>query len=121
MTPAADFDPIGVALLVTQAFDALGIAHTVGGSIASSYAGEPRSTVDIDIVFYGDRVISVPEQLHVPHLLAHERAFVLRPLADLAPGFEHPTLYRTVSDLLEDLPDDHDIRRADFSIRWFED
>jgi len=78
-------------------------------------------TVDIDIVFYGDRVISVPEQLHVPHLLAHERAFVLRPLADLAPGFEHPTLYRTVSDLLADLPDDHEIRRADFSLRWFED
>jgi hypothetical protein len=30
--------------------DALGIANTIGGSIASSYAGEPRSTIDIDIV-----------------------------------------------------------------------
>jgi hypothetical protein len=32
------------------ALDALGIVHTIGGSIASSIAGEPRSTIDIDIV-----------------------------------------------------------------------
>ncbi|MBI4265711.1 MAG: hypothetical protein HY657_15155 [Acidobacteria bacterium] len=43
-------DPIAVALAVARALDALGIVHTVGGSIASSIAGEPRSTVDIDIV-----------------------------------------------------------------------
>jgi|SoiMethySBSTD1v2_1073268.scaffolds.fasta_scaffold00234_47 hypothetical protein len=43
-------DPIAVALLVTAALESLGIAHTVGGSIASSFAGEPRSTIDIDIV-----------------------------------------------------------------------
>jgi hypothetical protein len=46
--PAAD--PIAVALSVTRTLDALGIANTIGGSIASSYAGEPRSTIDIDIV-----------------------------------------------------------------------
>jgi hypothetical protein len=43
-------DPIEVALLVTGHLEALGIPHTVGGSLASSFAGEPRSTVDIDIV-----------------------------------------------------------------------
>lgn len=48
MTP--DADPYSVALLVTQALDALGVASTIGGSIASSFAGEPRSTIDIDIV-----------------------------------------------------------------------
>jgi hypothetical protein len=32
------------------ALDALGIVHTIGDSIASSIAGEPRSTIDIDIV-----------------------------------------------------------------------
>lgn len=46
----APFDPIAVALLVTDMLDTLRIPHTVGGSIASSFAGEPRSTVDIDIV-----------------------------------------------------------------------
>ena len=39
-------DPIEVALFLARALDALGIVHTIGGSIASSIAGEPRSTVD---------------------------------------------------------------------------
>lgn len=43
-------DPIAIAIAVAQVFDALGIVHTIGGSIASSIAGEPRSTIDIDIV-----------------------------------------------------------------------
>jgi hypothetical protein len=43
-------DPIAIALVVARAFDALGIVHTIGGSIASSIAGEPRSTLDIDVV-----------------------------------------------------------------------
>lgn len=43
-------DPIAVALAVTSALDALGVPHTIGGSLASSFAGEPRSTVDIDVV-----------------------------------------------------------------------
>jgi hypothetical protein len=43
-------DPIQVALRVTHVLDTLGMAHTIGGSIAASFAGEPRSTVDIDVV-----------------------------------------------------------------------
>lgn len=43
-------DPIAVALLVTRILDELGVIHTIGGSIASSIAGEPRSTIDVDIV-----------------------------------------------------------------------
>ena len=43
-------DPIAVAVSVARVLDHLGIRHTVGGSLASSFAGEPRSTVDIDIV-----------------------------------------------------------------------
>ena len=43
-------DPIAVAASVARVLDSLGIVHTIGGSIASSIAGEPRSTVDIDIV-----------------------------------------------------------------------
>jgi hypothetical protein len=41
---------LGVALRVITVLDNLGVASTVGGSIAASFAGEPRSSIDIDIV-----------------------------------------------------------------------
>jgi hypothetical protein len=43
-------DHINVALRVGHALDAIGVRHTIGGSIAASFAGEPRLTVDIDFV-----------------------------------------------------------------------
>jgi hypothetical protein len=43
-------DPIAIALAVARVLEALGVSHTIGGSIASSFAGEPRSTVDIDFI-----------------------------------------------------------------------
>ena len=43
-------DPIGIALRVAEALEACGIRYLVGGSLASSISGEPRSSMDIDIV-----------------------------------------------------------------------
>lgn len=43
-------DPLRVALLVAEALDACSIRYAVGGSVASSIAGEPRSTLDVDVV-----------------------------------------------------------------------
>jgi hypothetical protein len=43
-------DPLETAVAVAGIFDRLGIVHTIGGSIAASFAGEPRSTIDIDFV-----------------------------------------------------------------------
>jgi 2-amino-4-hydroxy-6-hydroxymethyldihydropteridine diphosphokinase len=80
---------------------------------------QPRP-IDIDILAYGDRVISAPDQLHIPHLLMHERRFVLRPLADLAPEWEHPVLYQTVQELLAGLEDEHEVVASDLPRRWFE-
>jgi 2-amino-4-hydroxy-6-hydroxymethyldihydropteridine diphosphokinase len=98
--------------------DTLGRARPAGTPESRRFA--PR-TVDIDILFYGDEVISGPDDLHVPHLLLAERAFVLRPLADVAPDFEHPTLYTTIRELLGGLADEHTVRAGRFPVRWFED
>ena len=67
-----------------------------------------------------ERVISVPDELHVPHLLLHERAFVLRPLADVAPDLRHPTLYQTVREMLAEVEDDHAVEAADYPAEWLQ-
>lgn len=61
----------------------------------------PR-TLDLDILLFGERVINEP-RLSVPHYHMHARAFVLYPLAELAPGI---TLAdgRKLDDLLADCP-----------------
>jgi 2-amino-4-hydroxy-6-hydroxymethyldihydropteridine diphosphokinase len=59
--------------------------------------------IDIDILFYGDQVISAPPQLIVPHPRLAERAFVLIPLADIAPDFVHPVKKKTIQQLLAEV------------------
>ena len=73
--------------------DALGRVRPPGTPEAQRFA---TRTLDIDILFYGDEIVSAGDDLHIPHLLLAEREFVLRPLADLAPELEHPALYRSV-------------------------
>lgn len=61
----------------------------------------PR-TLDLDILLFGDLVVR-QQNLVIPHPLMHERYFVLKPLADLAPGAAHPQLEMTVDELLQDV------------------
>ncbi|HKJ26250.1 MAG TPA: 2-amino-4-hydroxy-6-hydroxymethyldihydropteridine diphosphokinase [Anaerolineales bacterium] len=59
----------------------------------------PRE-IDIDILLYDDLVLETDE-LVIPHPQMQARAFVLVPLADLAPNLVHPKLKQTNTDLLE--------------------
>ena len=56
------------------------------------YPNAPRS-LDLDLLIYGDRQMDHPD-LTLPHPRLHERAFVLEPLAELAPALSHPRLGR---------------------------
>lgn len=55
-------------------------------------------TIDLDLLLYGDAVLDEPG-LVVPHPRMHERAFVLGPLAEVAPELVHPIFARTVREL----------------------
>lgn len=61
--------------------------------------------IDLDIVFFGGEVIDRPD-LTVPHPRLAERAFVLRPLADIASAVIHPATGLSVGEMLDALEDD---------------
>jgi 2-amino-4-hydroxy-6-hydroxymethyldihydropteridine diphosphokinase len=63
----------------------------------------PR-TIDIDILFYNNEIISLPN-LSIPHPHIANRRFVLEPLAEIAPSFVHPVLQKNVAELLKVCPD----------------
>lgn len=73
----------------------------LGRKHSESKVYEDRS-IDIDILFYGKDIIN-EENLTVPHKYLHLRAFILVPMLELNPDFEHPVLHRTISELHNDL------------------
>jgi 2-amino-4-hydroxy-6-hydroxymethyldihydropteridine diphosphokinase len=79
----------------------------------------PR-TIDLDLLLYGDERRAT-EFLQLPHPRLHERRFVLTPLAELAPQLLHPTLQRSIRQLLAQTHDEAKVsRRKSNSISGFE-
>lgn len=73
---------------------------------------EPNAAriIDLDLLDHDGRVVRL-NSLHLPHPRMAARAFVLLPLADVAPGWRHPIDGRTVGQLIAALPDNQTIKR----------
>ena len=71
--------------------------------------GYSSRTADLDLLYYGSRVIQT-ERLTVPHPRLHLRRFALVPLCEVAPDFKHPISKMTQEKLLEQCPDDGVVR-----------
>lgn len=73
-----------------------------------TYKWGPRE-IDIDILTYGDEMISEMD-LTIPHPFLHERRFTLIPLSELAPDLFHPIMGATILDLLLECEDTLDVK-----------
>jgi 2-amino-4-hydroxy-6-hydroxymethyldihydropteridine diphosphokinase len=70
-------------------------------------------TMDIDILFYDEAVIS-KRNLTIPHPHLHSRRFTLEPLAEIAPELLHPVLRKTVNELKSQLKDNLQVKKYIF-------
>lgn len=66
--------------------------------------------IDIDILFFNDDIINLPE-LTVPHPLMDKRRFVLIPLNELISTYVHPVLNKTLKQLLLECPDKLNVKK----------
>jgi 2-amino-4-hydroxy-6-hydroxymethyldihydropteridine diphosphokinase len=125
VSPVYDTAPVGNAEqsrflnLVCEAFTTLTPAELlmVAKEIEKTVGREPGPPnsprpIDIDILFYSDQIIDSPE-LIIPHPRLPERAFMLVPLADIAPNFVHPVTGHRIKQMLKALK-----RDSDDVVRW---
>jgi 2-amino-4-hydroxy-6-hydroxymethyldihydropteridine diphosphokinase len=69
--------------------------------------------IDLDLLAYDDRVSGPGDRPELPHPRLVGRAFVLVPLAEVAPGWRHPVSGKTVEDLVAELPKEQAVRPLD--------
>ncbi|WP_405330849.1 2-amino-4-hydroxy-6-hydroxymethyldihydropteridine diphosphokinase [Leeuwenhoekiella sp. LLG6367-2.1] len=74
------------------------------GRTRSTDSNYTNRIIDIDILFYGDKIYN-SQKLEVPHPRLHLRNFVLFPLNDVATSYEHPILKKEIGQLLKETTD----------------
>lgn len=82
----------------------LRIEKELGRDRSADKRWEPR-TIDLDLLFVND-VVRQSENLTLPHPEISKRDFVLRPLVEIAPEFEHPVLKRSIAELYRSVEDE---------------
>lgn len=96
-----DLLPLEVLQETQQIERELGRIHKSVGGVYSD------RLIDVDILLYGDLILSTASasgaELILPHPLMTERAFVMQPLAEIAPGLMHPVLRKTVKEIAANL------------------
>ena len=103
--PAADVPWYvnGVAAVETDSdpVEILAVLHCIEDDFGR-VRGAPNAArpLDLDLLAFHDHVSDENEALIVPHPRMHERAFVLKPLREIAPEWRHPTLDQSVGDLI---------------------
>jgi len=75
----------------------------MGRKHTSNYCYENR-IIDLDILFYNNKVINLSE-LTIPHPKLHLRKFTLVPLIEILPNIEHPVFKKNITTLLNDCND----------------
>ena len=99
---ATDLSPAEVLALLHSVENAFGRVRAV--------RNEAR-VLDLDLLDHRGTVRDGPDSPLLPHPRLSDRAFVLLPLRDIAPGWRHPVSGRTIAELLESLPEGQRIRR----------
>jgi 2-amino-4-hydroxy-6-hydroxymethyldihydropteridine diphosphokinase len=94
-------DPVALLQALHRIEDALGRTRSVANA---------ARTMDLDLLDYNGLVRPGPGAPLLPHPRMQERAFVLRPLLDVAPAWRHPVTGRSAAELLAALPDEDGLR-----------
>lgn len=79
------------------------------GRVRSKDVGYQARVIDVDIIAFDEEII-LTETLQVPHPLMQNRKFVLQPMLDLGLNWEHPTLKKSVVQLLIQTEDKSEIK-----------
>ncbi len=112
-TPASGFesdDFLNTCLLIETPLEAQDLLQqllqieTQLGRLRTENSGYEARTIDLDVLFFNDEIIE-SKDLVVPHKELHKRKFVLQPLFDIAPKYQHPVYQKSITELLQDCDD----------------